>query len=151
MPAATVRRVSLAAALTATVATAAVVAGLAVTNPGRPEFEQFAADQLVDELESHICRGDVLPALVRLALHNCPRLVQDQRRAIGAFVGRHTARLNLGVMSVYRSRFGGDTLLGWPLPRFESTVLAAAGQFLLVQAEVRDPEPQLQQPRAPER
>lgn len=136
MPAATVRRASLVLALTA-----ATAAGLALTNPGRPEFEQFAADQLVDELEGHVCRGEVLPALVRLALRNCPQLVHDQRRAIGAFVGRHTQRWNLGVISVYRSRFGGDTLLGWALPRFEATVLAAAGQFLLVQAEVRDPEP----------
>ncbi len=115
-----------------------LVTGLALSNPGPEEFEAFAAEQLVDVLETEVCRGEVLPALVRMALSDCPQLVQTQRRAIGAFVGDHTRRLDLGVLSLYRSEIGGDTVLGWPVPRFHATVLAGAEQFLILKAGLRD-------------
>ncbi len=115
---------------------AAVLLGgaLVISNPRPSDFDSFAADQLVDVIEAEVCRGEVLPALVRLALRECPRLIRAQRGAIGAYVGRHTRRTNLGLLSIYRTEFGGTALLGWSLPRFSATVLAAAGQLVIVQA-----------------
>jgi hypothetical protein len=107
---------------------------LVISNPRPSDFDSFAADQLVDVIEAEVCRGEVLPALVRLALRECPRLIRAQRGAIGAYVGRHTRRTNLGLLSIYRTEFGGTALLGWSLPRFSATVLAAAGQLVIVQA-----------------
>jgi hypothetical protein len=101
---------------------------------GAGDIDSFAAEQLVDVLEAEVCRGDVLPTLVRLALRDCPRLIQAQRGAIGAYVGRHTRRTNLGLLSIYRTELGGTALLGWSLPRFSATVVAAAGQLVIVQA-----------------
>jgi hypothetical protein len=124
----------------AVLATLAVL-GLALSNPDRAHFERFAAEQLVDELEQHVCRGDVLPVLVRLALRNCPQLVQAQRQAIGALVGQHTLRRNLGVLSLYQSDLGGEPLFGWPVPRFQATVVGIAGQLVLVQAGVETSQP----------
>jgi hypothetical protein len=107
---------------------------LALTNPRPSDFDSFAAEQLVDVIEAEVCRGEVLPPLVRLALRDCPRLIQAQRGAIGAYVGRHTRRTNLGLLSIYRTELGGTALFGWSLPRFSATVLAAAGQLVIVQA-----------------
>ena len=107
---------------------------LVISNPRPSDFDSFAADQLVDVIEAEVCRGEVLPAMVRLALRECPRLIRAQRGAIGAYVGRHTRRTNLGLLSIYRTEFGGTALLGWSLPRFSATVLAAAGQLVIVQA-----------------
>jgi hypothetical protein len=108
--------------------------GLALTNPAPSDFERFAAEKLVDEIEAEVCRGEVLPSVVRLALRDCPSLIQAQRGAIGAYVGRHTRRTNIGLMSLYRTEIGGTALLGWSLPRFSATVLAAAGRLVIVQA-----------------
>ena len=114
---------------------AALLGGaLAFSNPRPSDFDSFAADQLVDRIEAEVCRGEVLPALVRLALRDCPRLVRSQRGAIAAYVGRHTRRTNLGLLSIYRTELGGAALLGWSLPRFSATVLAAAGQLVIVRA-----------------
>ncbi len=113
---------------------------LALSNPRPSDFESFAADQLVDVIQTEVCQGDVLPTLVRMALRDCPRLIQAQRGAIGAFLGSHTRRTNLGVLSVYRTEFGGTVLLGWSLPRFSATVVGAAGQLVILQAGL-DEEP----------
>jgi len=108
--------------------------GLALTNPAPPEFERFAADQLVEVIEAEVCGGEVLPSVVRLALRDCPRLIRAQRGAIGAYVSGHTRRTNLGLLSIYRTELGGKTLLGWRLPRFSATVVAAAGRLVILQA-----------------
>jgi hypothetical protein len=111
-------------------------AALVFSNPGPTEFEMFAAEQLVEVVEAEVCHGDALPGLVRLALSDCPRLVQSQRPAIGSLVGRHSRRIDLGMASIYRTDLGGGTLLGWPLPRFRAAVLAVAGQFVILQAGI---------------
>jgi len=38
------------------------------------------------------------------------------------------------VLSVYTSEIGGQNLLRWRVPRFRSTVVGVAGQFVLVRA-----------------
>ena len=108
--------------------------GLALSNPSPAEFQAFAAERLVEEISAELCDEGGLPLLMRMAIHNCPQLVQAQRGALAAVVADHTRRSNLGVLSVYRSAVGGQTLLGWRVPRLESTVVGIAGQFVLVQA-----------------
>ncbi len=115
-------------------AAAALGGALVFSNPRPSDFDGFAAEQLVDVIEAEVCRGEVLPTLLRLALRDCPRLIRAQRGAIGAYVGRHTRRTNLGLLSLYRTEFGGTDLLGWSLPRFSATVVGAAGQLVIVQA-----------------
>ena len=114
--------------------------GLVLTNPPPSDFEHFAAEQLVEVIEPEVCRGEVLPSLVRLALRDCSRLIRAQRGAIGAYVSDHTRRTNLGLLSIYRTELGGTSLLGWSLPRFTATVVAFAGQLVILQAGL-DEEP----------
>ena len=116
-------------------------AGLGATNPSPAEYERFAATHLVDEIDRQLCEGDALPPMVRLALPNCSELVQAQNEALGSLVTRQTRRWNLGLLSVYRSDLGGQQVLIWQLPRFQTTVIGVAGQFLVLQAMLDDVEP----------
>jgi hypothetical protein len=109
-------------------------AGLVFTNPSPADFQFFAAERLVDEISEELCGEGGLPVLMGLAIRNCQELVQAQRGPLAAVVARHTRRRNLGFMSLYRSEVGGQSLLLWRVPRFRSTVVAVAGQFVLISA-----------------
>lgn len=112
--------------------------GLVLTNPAKPEFEEFAGLQLVDLIEAEICHKPSLPLMLQMVLQNCSALVQGQRQPLGRLASDHSTRLNLGLLSVYRTRFGGQQLLdGLRLPRYEATTLAAAGQFVVLQTSSR--------------
>lgn len=108
-------------------------AGLVLSNPSPADFQAFAAERLVEEIGEELCGQDGLPLLLRMAVANCPQVVRDQQGALASVVASHTKRLNLGLFSLYRSAVGGQTVLGWRLPRLRSTVLGIAGQFVLVQ------------------
>ncbi|MCP9804906.1 DUF4359 domain-containing protein [Cyanobium sp. T1B-Tous] len=116
------------------VVVALAAAGLAITNPGPADFQAFAAERLVDEISEELCRDGGLPVLMRMAVTNCQELVQAQRAALGTVVAHHTRRSNFGVLSLYTSEIGGQSLLRWRVPRFRSTVVGVAGQFVLVRA-----------------
>ena len=122
------------------VVVALAAAGLAITNPGPADFQAFAADRLVDEISEELCRDGGLPVLMRMAVTNCQELVQALRAALGTVVALHTRRTNLGLLSVYSSEIGGQSLLRWRVPRFRSTVVGAAGQFVLVRAASDRPQ-----------
>jgi hypothetical protein len=111
-------------------------AGLAITNPSAADFQAYAAERLVDEISEEVCAEGGLPVLMRLAIQNCQELVLDQRAPLAALVAGHTRRHNLGVLSLYRSDVGGQTLLRWRVPRFRSTVVGVAGQFVLIGAAI---------------
>ena len=107
---------------------------LAVTNPSTADFQAYAADRLVDDISEEVCGDGGLPMLMQMAIQNCQGLVLAQRAPLGALVAGHTRRHNLGVLSLYRSDVGGQTLLLWRVPRFRSTVVGVAGQFVLIGA-----------------
>ena len=109
-------------------------AALAITNPSSADFQAYAADRLVDEISEEVCGEGGLPVLMRMAIQNCQGLVLAQRAPLAALVAGHTRRHNLGVLSVFRSDVGGQTLLLWRVPRFRSTVVGVAGQFVLIRA-----------------
>ena len=111
-------------------------AGLAFTNPSSADFQAYAADRLVDEISEEVCGEGGLPVLMQMALQNCQGLVLAQRGPLAALVAGHTRRHNLGLLSLYRSDVGGQTLLLWQVPRFRSTVVGVAGQFVLIRAAI---------------
>ena len=119
-------------------ASLAALLGLAVSNPTQLDFQQFAADRLVEEIAEELCVEADLPVLLRLAVGNCEQVVREQRAALAAVVQQHTRRTNLGICSLYRSEIGGQKLLDWRVPRFRSLALGVAGQFVLLQADHDD-------------
>ena len=108
--------------------------GLALTNPSPADFRAYASDRLVEELSEELCGDGGLPVLLRMAINNCVGLVKAQRAALAAVVLSHTRRRNYGLLSVFESELGGQSLLRWQVPRFRSTVVGVAGQFVLVSA-----------------
>jgi hypothetical protein len=121
-------------------ATGLSCAGLAITNPSPSDFQAFAAERLVDVISEELCGDGGLPVLMRMAITNCQELVQAQRLALAQVVADHTHRSNFGLLSLYRSEVGGQTLLRWRVPRFRSSVLAVAGQFVLMRASADNPQ-----------
>lgn len=120
---------------------AAGAAGLAVTNPGPEEFQEFAGRRLVDTITREICVENTLPMAVRVLLDNCPDLVASQQRVLGRIALEHSSRTNLGLASVYRTELGGQQLLAeLRVPRYEAVTVAGAGQFLLVSTSQSQPK-----------
>ena len=113
---------------------ALVGGGLALTNPSLGNFRAFASDRLVEEISKELCADGGLPVLLRMAINNCVGLVQAQRAALAAVVLSHTRRRSYGLLSVFESELGGQSLLRWQVPRFRSTVVGVAGQFVLISA-----------------
>jgi hypothetical protein len=117
-------------------AAAASTTGLAFTNPEPKEFESFAADQLTQLLSSELCDNDGLPMLMRLMIRDCPALVASQHPALGRLALAHTRRRNLGLLSLYSTAIGGQSLFaGLRVPRYRATTLALAGRFWMVHSE----------------
>ena len=108
--------------------------GLALTNPSPADFRSYASDRLVEEISKELCGDGGVPVLLRMAINNCVGLVQAQREALAAVVLSHTRRRNYGVVSVFETELGGQSLLRWQVPRFRSTVVGVAGQFVLISA-----------------
>ena len=98
------------------------------------DFEAFASERLVEELGEEVCRKADLPLLFRLAVANCQQQIREQRDPLAALVRKHSRRVNLGLVSLFRSEVGGQRLLGWQVPKVHSLVLGVAGQFLLLHA-----------------
>ena len=114
--------------------------GLALTNPSPTDFRAYASDRLVEEISKELCGDGGVPVLLRMAINNCVGLVQAQRAALAAVVLSHTRRRNYGLLSVFESELGGQSLLRWQVPRFRSTVVGVAGQFVLISAATDRPE-----------
>ena len=107
-------------------ATAGGAIGLAATNPGPVEFQEFAAEQLTRLITEEICHEDGLPLMLR-------PVVASQRQVLGNLALEHSRRRNLVLFSLYSTELGGERILpNWSLPRYHALTLAAAGRFVLL-------------------
>ena len=128
---------------------AALGAGLAVTNPGPRQFEEYAGEELARLLSDELCAEDGLPLLARILIRDCEGLIASQRLALGRLALRQTRRINLGLCSIYRTELGGEEIVpGWRLPRYSATTLAGAGQFVILQTDEEPAEESQEGPAA---
>ncbi|MFM7269963.1 MAG: DUF4359 domain-containing protein [Cyanobium sp.] len=112
---------------------AAAGLGLVMTNPGRDDFEPFAAEQLTKAAVEELCDPSSLPAIARLLVRDCPGLIRSQRPVLGKLALAATQRRNFLLFSLYRTDLGGQQVLpDWRIPRYQALTLAAAGRFLLL-------------------
>ena len=103
------------------------------------DYDEHAGKHLVAFLSSELCQGEGLPMVLQLWIRNCPELVASQQAALAALAVNVTSRLNLGVVSLFTTKVGGQQLLpGLTLPEVEVLTLGVAGQFVLLRT-VSDP------------
>ncbi len=104
-----------------------------VTNPGREEFEPFAAEALTRAAVDELCDPSGLPVIARLLVRDCPSLIRAQRPVFGKLALAATQRRNFLLFSLYRTDLGGQQVLpDWRIPRYRAITLAVAGRFLLL-------------------
>jgi len=114
------------------------VGGLVLSNPTPADFEGFAAGQLVQLVEQEVCHQPALPLLLQLVIQNCPAMVQAQSQSLGRLARDHSQRINLGIASIYTTRFGGQQVLpNWRVPNYGVMTLAAAGHFVVLSTSAR--------------
>ncbi|MEI6359592.1 MAG: DUF4359 domain-containing protein [Synechococcus sp. ELA619] len=112
------------------------MATLAWSNPPPRDFEDFAADQLVNLAVKEVCGPQGLPMLLQLVVQDCPKLMLSQRQTLGSLARLSSRRWNFGLFSLYRTDLGGPTgLPGLVLPQYRALTLAGAGQFLLLHSD----------------
>ena len=108
-------------------------AALAITNPNLQDYQAHAGEQLVGLATDELCGQRGLPMLLRVWVKNCPALIADQQPSLAALAGQMTTRTNLGLLSVFSTKVGGQQLLlGWRLPRYTVTTLGVAGHFITI-------------------
>ena len=139
MPRSVLQRQGPIAAALAAFVTVGVGLGLVVTNPSMKDYEEHAGEQLVAFFSSELCQGEGLPMVLQLWIRDCPGLVASQQAAFADLAVNFTSRLNLGVISLFTTKIGGQRLLpGLTLPEIDVLTLGVAGQFVLLRT-VRDP------------
>lgn len=107
--------------------------GLALTNPGPEQYQEFAGRRLVETITREICLADGMLLGLGMLLRNCPELVSSQQALLGRIALQNSSRTNFGLGSLYRTRLGGQRLFNTvTLPRYETVTLALAGQFLMI-------------------
>ncbi len=116
-----------------------LLGSLAWSNPGPKEFESFSGDHLVQLLSQEFCRGSSLPLLLNFLTSDCPELLRSQQPALASLAAASSERLNLGLLSVYRTQLGGQRVLRhWPLPIYSVITLGVAGQFFILNTSVQE-------------
>ncbi|MBZ8182776.1 DUF4359 domain-containing protein [Oscillatoria salina] len=111
---------------------------MALTNPSRDAYEEYAAAQLSAYLKQEVCTQapqqlqDILPSELGNSLESeCKTLVDTVRPQMKAIVGRSTERQNFIVFSIYRTNLS----VGLLVPNYEFETLAIFDQFIIYQAQ----------------
>lgn len=111
-------------------------AALVVTNPNLNDYEAYAGEQLVELASEEICGTGGLPMLMRILVKDCPGVISSQQPTLSALAGRFSSRLNLGLLSVFTTEIGGQTLLpGLRLPRYKIISVGIAGHVFTVHVQ----------------
>ena len=118
-----------------------LVAGLGgmllFTNPSLEEYRTSVADQLVDISTKELCFNPDIPLIVRLLVDDCPMLVSKQRSLFEELAGQFTKRINLGICSIYITKFGGQKILpNLQLPSYKTITFAAYGRFMILKVHM---------------
>lgn len=92
-------------------AIAAVGAALALTNPGREEYEDYAVRQLNRQLDDRICRK--APVFLN---DMCGSFLENNEGILRTVVADGTQRQNFVVLSIYKTEISTETVLQEVLP-----------------------------------
>jgi hypothetical protein len=103
---------------------------MALTNPGKDEYEQYAVEQLTTYLKDEACM-DAPSVFGNFLQRQCKSLVDTGRPQIEQIIAEKTQRQNLILFSIYRTNLEVGPFL--PAYHFES--LGVFQKFYIYQAE----------------
>jgi hypothetical protein len=103
---------------------------MALTNPGKDEYEQYAVEQLTTYLKDEACM-EAPSVFGNFLQRQCKSLVDTGRPQIEQIIAEKTQRQNLILFSIYRTNLEVGPFL--PAYHFES--LGVFQKFYIYQAE----------------
>ncbi len=99
---------------------AAVVAGvMAVTNPSKERYIEYATDQFSESGKTSICAGDNMPIA---AQQSCKFVISQGKGVIKSMVTNSTKQQNFVLFSLYET----------DMPNKKVTTIAALGNFYML-------------------
>jgi hypothetical protein len=111
---------------------AAAIGGLVATNPDQAAYEDYALEQASAYFNDELC--EQLPSpIADLFEQQCLELIQTGQPQIQALIHDRTDRINLGILSIYKTALAVPEVSALPTYRVET--LAIAGQFITYKAE----------------
>ena len=109
---------------------AIVTGGLVLTNPEPDAYKLYAREQAETYLKDEC--DDLADGLSEVFPIPCADLIEAVEPTIQAFIRDSTQRLNLGVVSIYRTTFGLSELP--MLPSYQVETIGVVGKFITYRA-----------------
>lgn len=103
---------------------------MALTNPGKDEYEQYAVEQLTTYLKDEACM-EAPSVFGNFLQRQCKSLVDTGRPQIEQIIAEKTQRQNLILFSIYRTNLE----VGPFLPAYHFETLGVFQKFYIYQAE----------------
>jgi len=114
-------------ALISLVILAIATTGLVITNPGPEDYASYIREQAETYLADEICT-DLPPALGESLMGQCADMVASLGPQLDTLIRDRTERLNLAVVSLYRTSLG---IPGFPmLPSYQVETLGVLRRFI---------------------
>lgn len=108
------------------VALAGGTGALVATNPSPDAYEAYATARAIVFVEQEVCSG------IAIFGGGCAELVQNAQPQIQELIREQTERLNLGLLSIYRTDFQVPELE--MLPAYEVETVGIGGHFFTYRA-----------------
>ncbi|MBF2034522.1 MAG: DUF4359 domain-containing protein [Leptolyngbyaceae cyanobacterium T60_A2020_046] len=113
------------------VALAGGAGALVATNPSPDAYEAYATARATVFVEQEVCSG--IPENIQAIFGGgCAELVQNAQPQIQGLIREQTERLNLGLLSIYRTDFQVPELA--MLPAYEVETVGIGGHFFTYRA-----------------
>ncbi|MGQ4647037.1 DUF4359 domain-containing protein [Lyngbya aestuarii] len=107
-------------------------ASLALTNPGRDAYQNYAVEQLSKYLKDEVCtKAPEIKSLQNLIQGNCTTIIDTGRPLIGQIISKNTTRDNFLLFSIYQT----DLDIGASLPAYEFKTIGVFQQFYIYEAQ----------------
>ena len=102
---------------------------MALTNPGREAYEEYATEELVDYLKNNACT-EVTEQFGFLERY-CSSLVDSGRPQIQQLIAQTTARQNFVFFSLYQTNLA----IASPLPSYQVEAVGVFQKFFIYEVE----------------
>lgn len=116
----------------AVIALAGLGAVMALTNPGQPEYEEYAVQRLSEYVKHEVCNQ--APKIFGILLQrNCDQLIDSNRPAIQKIIATSTQRKNFIFFSIYST----DLSVSSSIPSYHFESVAVLENFYTYTAQKR--------------